>query len=363
MSCPARIYPLRKPANHQQPVPRWQVVLPKNTTHVYTAYIGVQQRSDDQAAAQACDQVVKAILAWLATDDGPSASEFFTVVDGSDVIDTAVWVCYWTEADKYERSTEALSIHEIYQQLAAPGHSWVGIWRESFVTEALRLETNHSGLDYLPGLARLPGASTEEHTLATYWGAARDRIPDSAYDLFPPAKEVSLPESAPVGKEQYLVGTNPENLVHIRSGQFWENCGPEEVKAYESKLEPTLLAGLGYLWDNPRETGAYGLRYLRNADPTEPTEPASQPRKETCGAGFFASLETLEEWAKQHRSHLAIYRGALAHYKVFGDTRRLRTWHEVSVLRAGDARFEYVNCVPRTGVIGCIALDIRDQDV
>lgn len=27
------------------------------------------------------------------------------------------------------------------------------------------------------------------------------------------------------------------------------------------------------------------------------------------------------------------------------------TWHEVSILKRGEAGFEYVNCVPETGVV------------
>ena len=84
------------------------------------------------------------------------------------------------------------------------------------------------------------------------------------------------------------------------------------------------------------------------------------PKKESCGAGFFANLEDLENWAKSHGSHLKIWRGALAHYKVFGEDRRFRTWHEVCVVGEGDATFEYVNCAPSKGVIESVPLDIQE---
>ena len=32
------------------------------------------------------------------------------------------------------------------------------------------------------------------------------------------------------------------------------------------------------------------------------------------------------------------------------------TWHEVSILKAGEARFEYVNCDAMTGVIRWVPL-------
>ncbi|KAF4955191.1 hypothetical protein FGADI_4773 [Fusarium gaditjirri] len=352
MSCPARTYALRKPEGHKLPIPRWHLALPDDATHVCTAYIGVQNHSDTQDAGVARDEAIEAIQAWVNSDTGPAAFETFAVIDGCDVQESTIWVCYWSDKMKYEKGLEDLSLKSIYAQLPETGRASVGIWREAFITEFPRLETNYSGLDYLPGVARLPGASFPEHTLSAYWGAARDRIPSSAYDLFP-LSNPTPPVTVPRGIGQYLIGTNAENVAHIRSGQFWENCGQQEADSYNNRLEPTLHSGLRYLWENLPDTGALGLRYLRNQDPSLKE---TRPRKESCGAGFFTNLEALEIWAKSHRSHLAIYRGALTHYKTFGDERKFRTWHEVSVLRAGDARFEYLNCVPKTGVIRGVTL-------
>ena len=33
------------------------------------------------------------------------------------------------------------------------------------------------------------------------------------------------------------------------------------------------------------------------------------------------------------------------------------TWHEVSVLKKGEARWEYVNCDPKTGVVRFVKMD------
>jgi hypothetical protein len=118
---------------------------------------------------------------------------------------------------------------------------------------------------------------------------------------------------------------------------------------------------LQYLNDNAEETGAMGLRYLRNTDADRPL--TDYARKETCGAGFFANLEDLENWAKTHSSHLAIWRGAMAHYKAFPDNRLFRTWHEVSVIHEGDARFEYINCTPGTGVMGTSELQVNELGI
>lgn len=281
------------------------------------------------------------------------ASERFTLLDGNEGGNVDAWVCYWLNKESYETSVDQLGLSSIYSNLADAGRDSVGVWLESFSTPTSRLETNYSGLDYLPGLARLPDTRVEEHSLATYWGAARDRIPSSAHDLFE-KDDIQPLNSVPDGLGQHLSGTNFANMVHIRSGQFWENCDAKESASYEEKLEPTLRNGLQYLWDNAVESGALGVRYLLNQD-MQASE-VDYSRKESCVAGFFTDLGSLEGWAKTHRSHLAIYRGALAHAKAFGQERKFRTWHEVSVLEAGDARFEYINCRPETGVIRFIPL-------
>jgi hypothetical protein len=123
---------------------------------------------------------------------------------------------------------------------------------------------------------------------------------------------------------------------------------------YEERLEPTLRKGLSYLWENRAETGSMGLRYLQNVPNSSPEWAGKS--NESCVSGFFRSLTDLEAWAKRHSSHLAIYTGAIRHAKTFGDKRRFRTWHEVSVLMCGDAHFEYLNCLPGTGMIRSITL-------
>lgn len=347
MSCPARTYPSRKPKNHHVPIPRWTLSLPEDVKHVYTTYVGIQQHNEKAVTVNATFQAINQIQKWLMEDDGPATYESFTVLNDDSTKDVAVWVCYWSDASKHTSSLEKLSLPSMHS--SRPGSS-IGLWRETFTSSVSRLETNYSGLDYLPGLARLPSADTVEHTLSAYWGAARDRIPDSAHDLFPRAAISPPHDVITKGRGKHLLGTNHANLVHIRSGQYWENCSQIEADAYEHKLEPTLRSGLQYLQQNSNDTGAIALRYIQNAD--LPFDSNARQRKESCGAGFFANLEDLERWAHTHQSHLKIYRGALAHYKEFGDLRKFRTWHEVSVIGEGAATFEYVNCDLEPGVGG-----------
>jgi hypothetical protein len=137
------------------------------------------------------------------------------------------------------------------------------------------------------------------------------------------------------------------------SGQWWAKCDDTEREAYEGDLQGKLMNGMQYLWDNPEETGTIGLRFLQNLDGN------NQPIRETCGAGFHRNWQDLEMWASTHPSHLAIFTGAIAHARRFGPDKKFMTWHEVSILKEGEARFEYVNCDPRTGVIRWVPLERR----
>ncbi|KAF1932408.1 uncharacterized protein M421DRAFT_54138 [Didymella exigua CBS 183.55] len=361
MSCPVRLYPLRKPKNHRLPVPRYTLSLPTRVKHIYTTYVGVQQHSNDTASTEAKTEVCRDIESWFRFNNRPTTLESFALIDGREASGTTIWVGYWTDATRHAKALETLRLQSIFARQPKERRSSLGLWHESFATDVARLETNYSGLDYLPGLGQIPNSSAAEHDLATYWGAARDRIPDSAQDLFPrPAAKPNRPAEKPRGVGQHLTGTSHHNLVHIRSGQWWKNCDRPETEAYVQKLEPTLRKGLRYLNDNAKDTGAMGLRYLRNTDVNEPL--SDYGREETCGAGFFANLEDLESWAKTHSSHLAIWRGAMAHYKAFPNNRKFRTWHEVSVISEGDARFEYVNCTPGTGVMGATQLEEHELE-
>lgn len=359
---------------------RWKLDFPDSSSPtIYTAYIGIQRHNSTPDTLSGFANATEAIQNWLSSGkDKDTVAEKFTFIEGDDAPSSLTWVCYWSNQALYSSHISSLNLSNIYNATGKPGSDSIGLWVEKFTTPTSRLETNYSGLDYLPGLARLPGSETVGHTLTAYWGAARDRIPDSANDLFgrPAGEEIDSstssdpsplpsPTPTPAGLRQRLAGVNRfDNLVHIRSGQFWGNCDAVETEAYEAQLEPSLRAGLRWVWENREESGAMGLRFVRNVSlsnqAANEVESTGAPAKETCAAGFFRNLEDLERWAKGHPSHLKIFNGAIRHAKNFGDTRKFRTWHEVSVLKKGEAEFEYVNCLPETGVIRFLPLEGED---
>ncbi|KAK3674708.1 hypothetical protein LTR78_005430 [Recurvomyces mirabilis] len=347
-----RQYPLKKPAGHKPPVPRWTLKLPEDVSHIYTLYVGVQSRDGKDAS-----EVEKTIEQGLNDGtDKPAAIDTFRVTDGFDLRDSRVWVAYYTSADNFRSKVQSLGLHDLWRSLNAT-KKLIGLWSEHFTTPVDRLETNYARLDHKPGLAQLPNTEQPSHELTAYWGAGRDRIPASSHDLFKIPSQTPAPQAPPKGLGEHIIGSNYDNMCHIRSGQWWEECLDEERLAYEDDLQKTLMKGMNYLWSNPEETGTIGLRFLQNLDAN------GKPMKETCGAGFHRNWADLERWSSRHPSHLAIFNGAMKHAKRFGEDRKFMTWHEVSILKQGEASFEYINCTPETGVIRWVDLERRELDM
>lgn len=353
-----RKYDLKRPPGHKVAIPRWTLKFPDGVTHTYTLYVGVQCRS--AAAEGSAKKVEQRIQTLLESDaDGkPEALDTFRVTEGLDIPDTRVWVTYWTARAPFEAAIKAIDLKQIWRSIPDDkNREAIGLWIEHFATPLERLETNYAALHHRPGLAQIKGTEQPSHELTGYWGAGRDRLAASAEDRFEPATtngEVNGSETkegkVPKGIGEYVSGTNEDNVCHIRSGQYWETCGEKEREAYETKLEPVLMEGMRYLWTNAAETGTLGLRFLQNLSPPSPSSPAV-PIKETSGAGFHRNWADLEHWASRHPSHLDIFSGAMRHNERFGKDKRFMTWHEVSILKQGEARWGYVNCALETGVM------------
>lgn len=208
-----RKYPLKRPSAHKVPVPRWILKLPEDVTHIYTVYVGVQSHGSQRTAAT---QAEESIQRWLDDDSGrPTAVDVFRVTHGYDVVDSKVWVAYWTEPHGFSRKIKSLDLLRSWNGLGEEKTN-VGLWCEYFITPIERLETNYASLKHKPGLAQIPGGEFPEHNLTAYWGAGRDRIPAAAYDLFKPPEDTESPSPPPQGVGERLMGTNYDNMCHIR---------------------------------------------------------------------------------------------------------------------------------------------------
>lgn len=363
-----RVYPLKQPKGWKPKMPRYTLKLPETVTELSVTYIGVQSNGNDAGHSGAKNNAHSAIITWLQDDSNkPLIVEQLEVVSGRDIPDTTIWMCYWTSVSSSQQALSRLNLAQIHKALGNNRTS-IGLWRETFTPDLSHFETNYAGTDYRPGLSQVAGSEQISHERTGYWGAARDRIPASAYDRLggdgtngddSKSNRADGPERMYERKlGAHYVGQNKNTIAHIRSGQWWENCTDEEAEAYETNLEPALREGLRDIAARPLESGDFGVRFLRNVQPDGTTH-SGRPRRETCGAGVFRSLADMEEWAKNCPSHHKIYNGSMQHKAHFGEKAKFRTWHEVCVLRPGEASFEYLNCVDETGSLSFLELDER----
>lgn len=219
-----RRYPLKRPKNHKVPVPRWTLKMPEGVTHTYTLYLGVQTHGQDLDAASTAEQ---SIQRWLdEPENRPTAIDTFRVTNGFDIVNSKVWVAYWTDSDCFNNKLQTLDLKQVWNDLGDSKRS-TGIWAEHFVTAVERLETNYSSLLHKPGVSQVPGSEFPEHTLTAYWGAGRDRLPASANDLFLAPDETPLPKEQPKGVGERLTGRSYDNMCHIR--ELWHAL-PRDVR-------------------------------------------------------------------------------------------------------------------------------------
>ncbi len=279
-----------RPEGHVPQVPAWTAVdLPERT--VFSMLFA---RGPAGSAVEALLEVVSA------GEDTPDHTERARVVNTAEP--NTVLLCYWTDPHRHERWRAR---PDVAAALAAPG-----VLTETATIPADRWETLHSTDHVTPGVRNLlPAALTDVHE---YWGAARDRIAASA------TSELSAEPGEPA----------PGNLCLIRSGQIWEHCGPREREIYFGEVEPNLTAGIDYL-DTHRETGCLSARFLREQtlDGTD--------LESTSFVGWFDELRSLEDWAKSHPTHLAIFDSFLAMVHELEGRIGLRLWHEVAAIPAG----------------------------
>ena len=279
-----------RPEGHVPQVPAWTAVdLPERTVFSMLLVRGAETGTVD------------ALLEVVRTgDDTPDHAERARVANASEA--TTVLLGYWTDPLRYECWRLR---PDVTAAIARPG-----VAVETATIPADRWETLHSTEHVTPGVRNLlPAELTNVHE---YWGAARDRIAASATsDLRAEPGELV-----------------PGNLCLIRSGQIWEHCDEREREIYFGEVEPNLTAGIDFLDEHP-ETGCLSARFLREQtlDGTD--------LESTSFVGWFDELRSLEEWAKSHPTHLAIFDSFLAMVGKLEGRIGLRLWHEVAAIPAG----------------------------
>ncbi len=331
--CPARIYPLRRPEGHTPPVPRYSAILPQQDK-VAVLFMGVQSTDAAALGDVSFDDLLKA-----GSDPAPVYVDYATFTDPQGYLNR-VAALYWLKATDFTAWSRQTAVGAWRERIAAL--SSIGLWWEPVAVDANYMETI-AFKEYLRGFSGCPvGFATTEGT--GYWGAARDRIPAAAYDLFEGSDVVAEPE-ADAAKIPYRKIEPPKNMTVIRSGVTWEQCEGEQLRDYEQRIRPALDAGMEYLRSNPRETGCFALRQVGCVNPD------GKDIAEGYSLGAFVSLGHLESWAKDYPSHLAIYTRALAARKKYQGKLQLRTYNEIFIVDAKQSAIRIFQLPSAHGVV------------
>ena len=335
-----RTIPMRRPRDFTPGAPKFQVRWSAPVTTVIADYIAVQRAGADAEAERSFFQKTRAALAspW-----GPDCFDEVRCADEAGLVDSIV-IAYWTDITKYATWKHRDEFNGWFASAERENES-VGYWRETLIVPYDRIETIFSEPYYRAGIARTAGCELEPMYVAGYFGSMRDRLPVSAVDLLESPYGETVPDGTfTKGRAAGVRIDVPPNVVNIRSGQYWEKAEGEQLGDYYANLQPKLDAGMAYLKKHAETTGCLSLRSLVTLDQE------GNERKETSKHGYFLSLGQLEQWAVGHRTHLDIFKHALAMRRKHGAERSVVTWHEIFVLGVTPS-FEYVNCHAATGLL------------
>jgi len=336
----SRVVPARKPEGHAPAAPRYSLRWEQPHLTLVGVYFGMQLKGLGREREQAFHARIRGFLAHAA---GTSVHEIMRCQDEASYDNTIV-VAYWVDPTAYVRWLTESGYREWFEvQAAVPDGA--GYWFEPVIAPYDRHETIYSAPGYRVGFGRTEGTHIVPITTNGFFGAARDRLPLSAVDVLEsPQRGVMPAPSARQSAAGHWIAAVPHNATILRSGQFWEGAGKEQLADYLEQLQPKLMRGMQHLVGQRAETGCLSLRIMTNLNED------GSPRAETSVYATFLSMEQLERWAASHETHLDIYRHAIAMNRQYKEKREVVTWHELFVVQLGNV-FEYVNCHPATGIL------------
>lgn len=338
-----RTYPLRMPPNWQPPYPSFESELGENCEEVTMMIAGCQFQPQDIKVAYSFIEG----LAYLMKSEGQCNHVDLSLCK-KDSAGYMQYIAtgYWLESKQFlSFSEDCIKLH-CYWTTHTSHRMPYGIFREIFNVPKSRFETLHSGADHLVGVAHIREDVSEPISTHAYWGSMRDRIPDSAYELF----EGNSAERQILYQDHHRIVIQPNvNMALIRSGQDLRHAVGRERNEYYADVQPVLIAGMDFLRDEGGKTvNCYDCRFMHLLDDD------GNETEHTYGLAYFASLSDLENWSEHHPTHLAIFNAFLEYAPKFGAEMKSRYWHEVSVLPETGQYGEYINCKPGTGFLSTI---------
>ena len=326
----------RVPDDYQPPYPAFVARHRPEVERVVMAYFGVQHRGEAPSKTAAA---LEYIADAFAAANGPGHWDRAGYIDEVGYRNV-VSVAYWDDRKAFGEWFPGAR-----ERWTGAGQSWseAGTFIEVLSPSVNNYETLFSSLGRPEGVATLAESLSGDVMEHAYWGGMRDRIPNSQTSEMSPSGSPSLVrEGASVRLKPF------DNICLIRSGQDWSDTESAERKMYVEEVEPVLRAGMNFLRDEGRSIGCFANRYMTVLDR------GGRPTEKTYGMSWWKSLAALERWAESHPTHVRIFGAAMKYLSTIGPAAKLRLYHEVTVARAADQFFEYLNCHPRTGMLNAV---------
>ncbi len=330
----------KMPKDWRPPVDAWQAEFTDEQHERVIAYFGVQFR----VGADVGD-----FLDHFTPADSNSARPATMTrarhVDASGY-ENVCFITYWHSLTDYQQWWDGSGFGEWWAADSRLREAF-GLWREVYAVTPARFETLFSSRNPT-GIARLGNPFGEPLLEHNYWGGMRDRMRASSIDGDPLESSAETVEQAAELRSTRgarITVPVPENLCLIRSGQDYRACPPGELCDYLDIVHPNLVAGMAFLRDHPAESGCISCRFM------DETHLDGTSAGQSFGLALFVSMTHLEEWARNHSSHLAIFNSFFRMIEKRQGNLQLRLWHEVLVTNSDGTTCEYVNCHPRTGLL------------
>ncbi|OYO30841.1 phenylacetaldoxime dehydratase family protein [Janthinobacterium sp. PC23-8] len=337
LQCPRTL--ARRAGDEYQPnYPCWSARAGGAVTQVVMAHFGVQSLGRELHGA-AC-RALALITASFTLADGPGHHDLSHYVD-AESYDNMIAIAYWDSPQAYLRWSAGVAAWWDHPARLQEG---IGYFREIHMPHVAQFETMFNTPDHPQGVGVVMGSLSGEIREHGYWGAMRDRLPLAQTDALAP--DGALAQAARPESPGRLRVAGHDNLAIIRSGQDWGATDGQERALYLEQMAPVLVAGMNFLRDEGRAIGCYSNRYMTHIDA------AGRPLEKTFGVSHWRSLDALEQWAEFHPTHVEIFGTFLRMVQALAFQLKLSVFHEVAVLKPHEQDYEYINCHPRTGLLG-----------
>lgn len=339
-----RTQPSKLPEGYRPPFPAYTARFPRSLDGLVMAVIGFQWPAKMPCPDESQDNLV-GFMRQQVGDVTPRHWDLASALDKENYQNVAV-LAYWKSWAELSLWMDQSGFDRFWKELQ-PGCT-VGWFKEVFSPSMDRLETVFSDNHTAEGIAHMRESMSGQLKEHVYWGSMRDRLPASQSDALVGDECLRLGEDQSQDtRSRKIHVSGRKNLAMIRSGQDWSETDPHERDLYLRTMHPVLIEGMDFLEREGAILGCFSNRFMEVLDTDDPLNLVER----TFGLGYFNDMASLEQWSKQHKTHLNIFARFIQYAAELQNNVKLKLFHEVMVLRPEQQFFEYIGCHSGTGML------------